>query len=276
MRVAAVQLTSTAEKATNLATAAELMAEAVAEGAELIVLPEMFNCLGSGAELRAGAEPLDGPTGEWAAEQARTHGIVLVAGSFIEDGGTAADRRNFNTCCVYGADGERIAVYRKIHLFDVDVPGAEYHESKVIAPGDEVVVVDPALTAPPLHLGLSICYDLRFPELFRIAALGGANVLTLPAAFTAKTGPPHWEVLIRARAIENQVFLVAAGQYGASNDTLRWHGHSMIVDPWGVILAESPDGVGVVVADLDFSEQDRVRRILPSLANRRPSAYRWP
>lgn len=272
MRAAAVQMSSKADKDANLATAARLVAEAAADGADLVVLPEMFNCLGSGAVLRANAEPLDGPTSAWASAVAAEHAITLVAGTFIEhpaDGG-----RLRNTCCVFGPDGARTAVYRKIHLFDVDVPGAEYHESKVIEPGDEIVVVD----ARPVRLGLSICYDLRFPELFRIEALHGATVTTLPAAFTATTGPPHWEPLIRARAIENQVFVVAAGQHGSSNDTLHWHGHSMIVDPWGTVVAEAADGEGdgIVVADLDLDEQIRVRGILPSLANRRPGTYTWP
>ena len=288
MRAAAVQMTSRDDKDANLATAARLVADAVGAGADLVVLPEMFNCLGSGAVLRANAEPLDGPTAAWASAVAAEHGITLVAGTFIEraadghDAPTAGDPTADgpggtepwlrNTCCVFGPDGGRTAVYRKIHLFDVDVPGAEYHESAVIEPGDEIVVVP----AEPVQVGLSICYDLRFPELFRIQALRGATLVTLPAAFTAKTGPPHWEPLIRARAIENQVFVVAAGQLGSSNDTLHWHGHSMIVDPWGTVLTEAPDTEGFVVADLDLDEQTRVRAILPSLANRRPATYHWP
>jgi len=274
-------MTSTGDKEANLATAARLVADAVAQGAELVVLPEMFNCLGSGAVLQAGAEPLDGPTSAWSAAVAAEHGIHLVAGSFIErdadadadvDEGAGDRRRNHNTSCVYGPGGARLAVYRKIHLFDVEVPGAEFHESAAIAPGDEVVVAD----AGALRLGLNICYDLRFPEVFRIQALRGATAVTVPAAFTAKTGPPHWEVLLRARAIENQVFVIAAGQRGTSAGALAWHGHSMIIDPWGTVLAEAPDEEGVIVADLDLAEQARVRSILPSLENRRPGTYEWP
>jgi predicted amidohydrolase len=280
MRAAAVQLTSTADRSRNLDLAARLVAEAAGAGADLVVLPEMVNCLGTGAELAAGAEALDGPTAEWASALAREHGITLVAGTFVEaaEPDDEAGRRR-NTCTVWDPDGGRVAVYRKIHLFDVTVPGAEYHESSVIAPGDEVVVA-PTAAGP---VGLSVCYDIRFPELYRIAALAGATVVTVPAAFTARTGPPHWEVLLRARAIENQVFVVAAAQVGSSNEKLNWHGHSMIVDPWGTVLAEAggsaddPDGTGaVIVAELDGSEQERVRSVLPSLANRRPSAYRWP
>jgi predicted amidohydrolase len=271
VRVAAVQLTSIEDKDANLGAASRLVAAAASEGAELVVLPEMFNCLGSGAALRAGAEPLDGPTSAWASSTALEHGIHLVAGSFIERP-ASGDGRNHNTSCVYGPDGARLAVYRKIHLFDVEVPDAEFHESAVIEPGDEVVVVDTG----PLRLGLNICYDLRFPELFRIQALEGATAVTVPAAFTAKTGPPHWEVLLRARAIENQVFVIAAGQRGTSPGALAWHGHSMIIDPWGTVLVEAPDEEGVIVADLDLAEQVRMRSILPSLANRQPATYRWP
>jgi predicted amidohydrolase len=284
MRAAAVQMTSTADKDANLATASRLVADAARAGADLVVLPEMFNCLGTGAELRAGAEPLDGETSAWAAAIARDHGIVLVAGSFVEAGGDDAPAgHNFNTSCVYSSSGERLAVYRKVHLFDVDVPGAEFRESDAVAAGDRLITV--ALehagehTAPDAELGLSICYDIRFPELTRILALRGATIVAVPAAFTATTGPPHWEILLRARAIENQIFVIAAGQCGATNERLRWHGHSMIIDPWGTVVAAAPgDGEteAVIVADLDVAEQERVRAVLPSLANRRPSAYRWP
>jgi predicted amidohydrolase len=280
MRVAAVQLTATADPAANRARAAGLVDDAVSAGATLVVLPEMFACTGSRAELRAGAEPLDGPTSAWAAAVARDAGVTLVAGSFIEvdDAG-----RLHNTSCVYGPDGARLAVYRKVHLFDVDVPGAEYRESDLITPGDQLVTVDVPVTGAPgdgatIRLGLSVCYDLRFPELYRILTLAGAEVVVVPAAFTATTGPPHWELLLRARAVENQVFVIAADQWGASSDRLRWHGHSMVVDPWGIVLATATatDGDAVVMADLDRDGQARVRATLPSVANRRPGAYAWP
>ena len=285
MRVAAVQMCSGADRDANLDVASSLIERAAGEGADLVVLPEMFNLLGSGAVLRAGAEPLDGVTARWAAAHASTHGLTLVAGTFIERPAGDADpdgdegpARNANTCCVYGPDGARLAVYRKIHLFDVDVPGAVYRESDVIAPGDEIVVTSAPAGAgeDPIGLGLSVCYDVRFPELYRIATLRGADVVTVPAAFTATTGPPHWEVLLRARAIENHLVVVAAGQHGSSSERLGWHGHSMIVDPWGTVLGELPDGDGVVVAEIDRADQDRIRGVLPSVANRRPSAYRWP
>ncbi len=282
MRVAAVQMSSGADKGANLDAAARGIERAVGDGAELCVLPEMFNVLGSAKVLRDGAEPLDGPTTAWAADLARGHGIWLVAGSFIEQ--AEAEDRRYNTCCVFAPSGARVAVYRKIHLFDVDVPGAEFHESEVTSAGSEIVVCPTELNGPPasegdpgtVNLGLSICYDLRFPELFRIAALRGAHVMALPAAFTATTGPPHWEILIRARAIEDQMFMVAAGQCGRSSDRLGWHGHSLIVDPWGRVLEAAENEPTVIVADLDLDEQRRIRRAMPSVDHRRPVAYTRP
>jgi predicted amidohydrolase len=270
--VAALQLCSTDDKAKNLATASRLLDEAADRGAGFAVLPEMFNNLGSGAALRAGAEPFDGPTTEFAREQAARRGLWLVAGSFIEQ--VDAEHRA-NTSVVVSPAGEIVATYRKVHLFDVDVPGAVFRESAVFGAGDELVVTDVGGLG---SVGLSICYDLRFPELYRILALRGAGVIVVPAAFTARTGPPHWEVLLRARAIENQLYVVAAGQVGTSGERLSWHGHSMIIDPWGTVVAEAPADAqeAVVVAEVDAAERDRVRAMLPSLANRRPEAYDWP
>lgn len=247
MRVAAVQLTSTADKPRNLEVADKLIRAAAADGARLVVLPEMFNVLGDADVLRAGAEPLDGPTVRWAQELARTCNIWLVAGSIIER--MANQNRHANTSCLIDPEGQLQATYRKIHLFDCDVPGAALHESKTIAPGEEIVLTEAASTP----LGLSICYDLRFPELFRILTLRGARIIVLPAAFTERTGRDHWEILLRARAIENQVFLVAANQLGKSGPGLQWYGRSMIVDPWGVVLAQAPDRETFIAADLDFT-----------------------
>ena len=269
VRAGAVQMTSGPDRDANLAEAARHVAACAAEGAQLVALPELVSVLGRRADLVAAAEPLDGPTITWAAAQARQHGIWLVAGSFVE---RHADGRLTNTSCLLSPDGDRAATYRKIHLFDVDVPGAAYRESATFAAGDEIVVTD----AGAARLGLSVCYDLRFPELFRLLALGGATVVTLPSAFTARTGPPHWEVLVRARAIEDQVFVVAPGQCGTSVGALAWHGHSLIVDPWGEVLADGGTDPGHVVADLDLGRVAEVRAQLPSLANRRPGAYRWP
>lgn len=268
MRVAAIQLTSTPDRERNLAMAGQFLAAAAGDGARLIVLPEMFNVLGDAEVLRAGAESLDGPSLRWAGEQARRHGVWLVAGSIMER--VADETRLFNTSCLFDPQGEPRAVYRKIHLFDCDVAGASYHESATVMPGCDLVRAE----ADGVSLGLSICYDLRFPELFRLLALGGARSIALASAFTERTGRDHWEVLVRARAIENQVFLIAANQVGASTSKLRWFGRSMIVDPWGLVLAQAPDRECNIIADLDFAEQDRMRAQLPSLANRRPEAYR--
>jgi predicted amidohydrolase len=268
MRVAAIQLTSTPERARNLEAAAKLIAAAAHDGARLIVLPEMFNILGDADVLRAGAESLDGPSLRWAGEQARHHGVWLVSGSIME--AVPGQTRLHNTSCLFDPAGARRATYRKIHLFDCDVAGASFHESATVMPGQDIVRAE----ADGVPLGLSICYDLRFPELFRRLALDGARLMALASAFTERTGRDHWEVLVRARAIENQVFVIAANQVGASTAKLRWFGRSMIVDPWGIVLAQAPDREGHIVADLDFAEQDRMRAQLPSLANRRPETYR--
>jgi predicted amidohydrolase len=267
MRVAAIQLTSTADRSRNLEMAGKLLATAASEGARLIVLPEMFNVLGDAEVLRAGAEPLDGPSLRWAGEQARHNGVWLVAGSIMER--VPGQERIFNTSCLFDPAGERCATYRKIHLFDCDVPGASYHESATVMPGSDIVRTE----ADGVSLGMSICFDLRFPEPFRILALGGARLIALASAFTEHTGRDHWEVLVRARAIENQVFVVAANQVGASTPKLRWFGRSMIVDPWGVVLAQAPDRECYILADVDFAGQNRIREQLPSLANRRPDVY---
>jgi predicted amidohydrolase len=270
LRVAAVQLNSTGDKVRNLATAEGLVREAAADGADFVALPEKWNLLTGGAELLAGAEPLDGPSLTAARGWARTLGIHLLAGSICEVGGEG--ERASNTSVLIGPNGEDLAVYRKIHMFDVDAGGVSYRESEFEQAGEEVV-------SGPLAgqvLGMSVCYDLRFPELFRILALRGARILAVPSAFTTATGRDHWEVLLRARAIENQVFLVAPNQVGEAPPHFDSFGHSAIVDPWGVVLASAPIGEGFIAADLDFEAQDSVRASLPSLANRQPQAYRWP
>jgi predicted amidohydrolase len=270
MRVAAIQLTSTPDKERNLAVAAALVGAAADAGAELIALPELFNCWGSARELHDAAEPLDGPTITAARSWAGDRGIWLLAGSITER--IEGAELHANTSCLIAPDGEITATYRKIHLFDVNVEGFAYQESATVVPGEEIVVAD----AGPLRIGMSICYDLRFPEVFRIQALRGANVVTLPSAFTAPTGKDHWEPLIRARAIENQVFVIAPDQRGASTPKLQWHGRSMIVDPWGVVLAQAPDTECFITADLDLDAQQDVRTRIPSLTNRRPATYDWP
>jgi predicted amidohydrolase len=271
MRAAAVQLNSTDDKQRNLATADRLTREAAADGADLVVLPEKFNVLGTHDDYVAGAEPLEGPTIGWARDVARELGIDLVAGSIVER--REGREKLSNTSVHVGPDGEIKAVYRKIHMFDVVVGGQTYNESASEEAGDELVVSE---TAGDLPLGLTVCYDLRFPELFRILAIKGARIVTLPAAFTKITGQAHWEVLLRARAIENQAFMVAADQVGRHPPDKESFGGSMIVDPWGEVLARAPDEPCFVAADLDLARQDEVREQLPSLANRVPGAYRWP
>ena len=268
MRAAAIQLNSTNDKDRNLAAAERLVRAAAGDGADLVALPEKWNLLAGGEELLAGAEALDGPSLTAARDWAQTLGIHLLAGSICERGAERAS----NTSVLIGPDGEDLAVYRKIHMFDVDAGGVAYRESEHERPGEEIV------TAPlgELVLGLSVCYDLRFPELFRILALRGGRILAVPSAFTTATGRDHWEVLLRARAIENQVFVIAPNQIGAAAPHFDSFGHSAIVDPWGTLLASAPDEECFIAAYLDLAEQDRVRESLPSLANRRPGAYAWP
>jgi len=271
VRAAAVQLTSTADRERNLATADRLTRAAAAAGAELVVLPEKWALLGSPDEMAAGAEPFDGPALTWARETARELGIDLVAGSIAER--LPGREKGSNTSAHFGPDGEVRAVYRKIHMFDVEVGGRPYHESEHEDGGHEIVI---SQTADGVELGMSICYDLRFPELYRILAVRGARVLTVPAAFTLPTTRDHWEVLLRARAIEDQAFVVAANQIGEHTPGYSSGGRSMIVDPWGLVLAQAPDAETFVTADLDLDRLAEVRRTLPSLANRRPQAYAWP
>jgi deaminated glutathione amidase len=274
MRAAAIQLNSKADKARNLETAERLVRDAAADGAELVVLPEKWNVLGDAEALREGAEPLGGPTLTAAGSWARELGIHLVAGSIAER--VEGNEKLFNTSTLIGPDGELHARYRKIHMFDVDVAGVSYRESEQEEPGDEIVAAVVGGSLAGVTLGMTVCYDLRFPELYRILAVRGATVLSVPSAFTFETGKDHWEVLVRARAIENQAFVVAPNQVGEAPPHYSSYGHSMIVDPWGVVLAAAPDTECFIAADLDLDEEDRVRATLPSLANRRPGAYRWP
>ena len=272
MRAAAVQLECTTDTEANLASAERLTRAAAADGAELVVLPERLDIRGAAADYRAGAEPLDGRPVSWACQLAAELGIDLVAGSVAErrDG----HERVSNTSVHVGPDGEIRAVYRKIHMFDVDVGGVQYRESEHSEPAGEVVLSE---TAGGVPLGLTICYDLRFPELYRILALRGARIVTVPANFTRVTGEAHWEVLLRARAIEDQVFVIAPGQGNRPGPEGDSYGNSMIVDPWGEVLARAPaEGEHVIAAELDLARQDDVREKLPSLANRVDAAYLWP
>ena len=233
MRAGAVQLNSGHDKGRNLAVADRLTRAAAADGADLVVLPEKFNLMGTEEQMRAGAEPLDGPSISWAQETARELSIDLVAGSIAER--RPGRERLSNTSVHVGPDGEVCAVYRKIHLFDVVVDGVEYRESATEERGEEIVLSE----AGGLPLGLSVCYDIRFPELYRILAVRGARVLAIPAAFTRPTGIAHWDLLVRARAVENQAFVIAAGQIGEWLPGKESFGASMIVDAWGEVLARA-------------------------------------
>ncbi len=271
MHVAAVQLNSNGDRARNLSTAERLVRAAAADGAELVALPEKWNLLASGEEMAAGAEALDGPSLAAARSWARELGIHLLAGSIAERGLDPGEKA-FNTSVLIGPGGEDLAVYRKIHMFDVEAGGVAYRESEHEQAGEEIV----SATVGGLELGLSICYDLRFPELYRILAVRGARLIAVPSAFTAATGRDHWEVLLRARAIENQVFVIAPNQIGEAAPHYSSYGHSAIVDPWGTVLAAAPDEECFVAAELDLAAQERTREQLHSLANRRPESYRWP
>ena len=264
---AVCQMTSTSDAEANLAQAEALVRGAAARGAALVATPENTNYLGPHAEKVRRAEPLDGPTCARFAALAAELRVHLLLGSFNEK---APERgRCFNSSVLFGPRGERLGVYRKLHLFDVDVPGGvSFKESDSVAPGTEVVVVE----SPIARLGLSICYDLRFGELYRALVARGAEVLTIPSAFTAATGKAHWEVLVRARAIECQAYVLAPGQVGRHDDggLRESHGQSMIVDPWGQVLAQVPDGVGIAVAEIDLARVARVRSAIPVARHRRP------
>ena len=271
IRVACVQMTSRADKAANLERADELVARAAATGADIVVLPEKWNAIGGVATLRAAAEPLDGGESVTAmSDWARRHGITLVGGSITELR-EARDKLS-NTSVVFDAEGQIAAVYRKIHLFDVEVGGQVYRESDAEEAGDEPVVAHSEGWA----IGLSVCYDVRFPELYRILALEGAELVTVPANFTLHTGKDHWHVLLRARAIENQLYVAAAAQLGETMPGKPSYGRSLIADPWGIVLAEAPDEETVVAAEIDRSRLEDIRQRLPSLASRQAAAYRWP
>jgi predicted amidohydrolase len=261
--VAAVQMTSRGDKSENLATARRLVSQAAERGAALVALPELFNCLARPEKVLSEAEPIPGPTSQAMSELATKCRVTLVAGSIGERSET---NKIYNTSLLFGPDGALLAKYRKLHLFDIDLPGSvTFRESQFMAMGDRVVVTATAIG----RLGQATCYDLRFPELFRRLVDLGAELLVIPAAFTMATGRDHWEVLLRARAIENQIFVVAPNQYGRHDEDLHTYGRSMIIDPWGTVVATAPDGEGLITAEIDFDQLGQIRSRLPSLQNRR-------
>ncbi|MBZ4418275.1 carbon-nitrogen hydrolase family protein [Myxococcus sp. RHSTA-1-4] len=262
--IAAAQMVSTADKSHNLDVAARLVRRAAGLGARLVGLPENFSWMGPEPERPGAAEDLDGPTLSRMAQLARELKVTLLAGSVLEAG--APGGRLYNTSVLFGPGGERLAVYRKMHLFDVEVgDGATYQESAAVAPGTEVVGADTEVG----RLGLSVCYDLRFPELYRRLSKDGATLLAVPAAFTLMTGKDHWEVLLRARAIENQAYVLAPAQGGRHSANRLTYGHAMVVDPWGLVTARASEGEGLALAPVDPELQARIRRNLPCLQHRR-------
>jgi predicted amidohydrolase len=272
--VAAIQLTSTSDEDANWSAARGLIERAAAHGARLVATPENTNFLGPHEEKVRRAEPLDGPTVGRFADLARRLGVHLLLGSFNERSDEAS--RCHNTSVLFGADGAVLAVYRKIHLFDVDIPGGvRFAESATCKPGaltggegsGGLVVADTAVG----KLGLTICYDLRFAELYRRLADLGAEILTVPSAFTLATGKDHWEPLLRARAIENQCYVLAPAQHGAHDDggLRESYGHAMIVDPWGLPVGVASDGPGLALAEIDLERVARIRRAIPVRQHRR-------
>ena len=261
--VAAVQMTSTDDKKDNLATAERLIKQAADRGAQLVVLPELFNCLGSPEAIVSGSETIPGPTSELMSGLAAECRITLVAGSIAE---RQDDEKVCNSSIIFGPDGSQLNKYQKLHLFDIDLPGAvTFRESDFMTPGQTIAMTQ----SEPGMIGQATCYDLRFPELFRQHVLHGANLVVVPSAFTMATGRDHWEILVRARAIENQLFMVAPNQFGKHDDKLQTYGRSMIVDPWGTVLAQAADGQNVIVAEIDLDQQSAIRNRLPCLEHRR-------
>lgn len=272
LTVAAVQMSSGTDKSGNIAAALEMVHAAADRGATYVQVPEYFSFLSPPQALPAAAETVPGPTTTTMAEAARSRSITVHLGSLIE----RADDPDkvFNTSVLIDPTGRIAATYRKTHLFDVDIPGAvAYHESDVIVPGEQLAVVD----VGRVRVGLSICFDLRFPELYRALAGAGAQVLAVPAAFNATTGRAHWEVLTRSRAIENHAFVVAAAQVGTTTEGIRTWGHSMIVDPWGEVMAESTTtGPDILVATLEIDQVARRRAQISVFDFRRPGLYGAP
>lgn len=261
---AAVQMVASDDRAANLREAQLWIRQAAALGARVVALPEVFSWRGNKKIEREFAETIPGPTATEMAELARELGIYLLAGSILE--AIADSPKAYNTSVLFDPAGSLIARYRKIHLFDVDLAnGVSLRESETRAHGGNVVVAQTELGT----MGLSVCYDLRFPELYRGIAAQGAHLIFVPSAFTAFTGQAHWEPLLRARAIENQAYVIAPDQFGKSPKSFECHGHSMIIDPWGAILAELPDGPGIITAEIDSEHLTKVRAELPALQHRR-------
>ena len=271
IRVACVQITSGREKALNLEKAEKLVAQAAATGADIVALPEKWNAIGPPDVLHDTAETIEGGESiEAMRGWAKTHGVTLVGGSITER--REGREKLSNTSLVFDPEGELVATYRKIHLFDVEVGGLTYRESEAEEHGDEPVVAE----VEGWPVGLTICFDVRFPELYRVLALEGALLAMVPAHFTLYTGKDHWHLLLRARAVENGFYVAAPAQVGETGIGRPSYGRSLIADPWGTVLAQAHDEETVISAELDRAWLEEVRRRIPSLSARRPEAYRWP
>jgi len=268
MLVAAIQMNSQDNKEKNVQSAENLIDNAAEKGAKLVVLPEMFNYLGPGEQKLVEAEKIPGPTTQRMMDKATQHGMFVIAGSILEI--SPAPDKVYNTSVFINPEGQIIAKYRKIHLFDVVVEGqTPYEESAGVIPGEEIVTAVTNFGT----VGLSVCYDLRFPELYCALSNRGSRIISIPAAFTLHTGLAHWEVLIRARAIENSSYVIAAGQVGSHPVNRECFGNSMIVDPWGTVVARAPNRESVVIAEVDLDYLDKVRKNLPSITHRRREVY---
>ncbi|GJQ59567.1 MAG: carbon-nitrogen hydrolase family protein [Candidatus Scalindua sp. AMX11] len=267
LKIAAVQFCANEDKKENLTRISRYIHTAIEKGVDTVVLPEVFNCCGRTEVMVKNAEQIPGYTTSFLSDIAQRGGISIVCGTIYEK---AEKNKVFNTSVLVGRDGEILAKYRKIHLFDVDISGrVRYKESDYVTAGNEIVTV----SMDNFDVGLVICYDLRFCELFRILALRGAKIIFLPSAFTLATGKYHWEPLIKARAIENQVFIVAVNQIGTSPNNITCYGKSMIVDPWGRVLAEAEDDDNIISAEIDLNVLDTVRADIPSFSHRRIDLY---
>jgi predicted amidohydrolase len=264
MKIAAVQMVSTPEVGRNLEAAGRLVAAAAAQGAVLVALPEYFCLMGrrDDDKLAAAEAAGEGPIQRFLADTARAHGIWLIGGTLPITAGAGRVR---NACCVHAPDGSLAARYDKLHLFAFDNGRERYDEARVLEPGDAPVAVQ----AGALRVGLSVCYDLRFPELYRALSHPPCDVLSVPSAFTHTTGQAHWELLLRARAVENQCYVLAAAQGGQHENGRRTFGHSMVVGPWGEVLSVVPEGEGIALAEVDPTRLAQVRRQLPALEHRR-------
>lgn len=265
--VAAIQLCSNEDKAGNLKKAGMFIDSAAKSGADVVVLPEMFNCCGHTKVMVENAEEIPGDTINVLSDKARKLGIYIVCGSIFEK---VDNNRVYNTSVIVGRNGEVVAKYSKIHLFDVDIQEKiRYKESENVVAGKKVVTADMG----NVNVGMSICYDLRFCELYRSLSLNGAKIIFIPSAFTAATGEYHWEPLVKARAIENQTFVVAANQIGTSPNNITCYGNSMVVDPWGRVLAKAEDNENVILAEIDLDLLEEVRKEIPLFEHRRTDIY---